>query len=90
MGLSTCYSAMEVDYEQVPTAFVTGNASDLPLEHPQQDIRHDKKPLTEEDAAKPQYKLRHILSGHTRSISSLKFSPDGFMVASSGMSVTCC
>lgn len=34
--------------------------------------------------SKPQYALKYILSGHTRSISSIKFSPDGTMLASSG------
>ncbi|KAF8633968.1 hypothetical protein AX15_001146 [Amanita polypyramis BW_CC] len=71
---------MEVDpqHEKAPE-----NPLTVPQEHSKQDIYHDIKPLAEESAAKPQYKLRHILSGHTRSVSSLKFSPDGSMVASS-------
>ena len=32
----------------------------------------------------PNYKLRFILSGHTSSISSIKFSPDGSLLASAG------
>jgi COMPASS component SWD3 len=34
----------------------------------------------------PHYKIRYSLSGHTMSISSLKFSPDGSKLASSGLS----
>jgi COMPASS component SWD3 len=35
-------------------------------------------------APSPNYKLRFILSGHTSSISSIKFSPDGSLLASAG------
>lgn len=35
---------------------------------------------------KPNYRQRFVISGHTRSISSLKYSPDGSTLASSGMS----
>jgi WD40 repeat protein len=34
--------------------------------------------------SRPQYAVKYILSGHTMAISSLKFSPDGTMLASSG------
>lgn len=35
--------------------------------------------------AKPNYKLQYTLSGHSLSISSLKFSPSGAILASSGV-----
>lgn len=38
-----------------------------------------------QETTRPNYKLRYMLSGHTRSVSSLKFSPDGSLLASSGV-----
>ena len=60
-----------------------GNTALQPL---QDRALHDNKPLSQDGASLPQYKLRYILSGHTRSTSSLKFSPDGTMLASAGIS----
>lgn len=37
---------------------------------------------------RPSYRAKFILSGHTMSISSLKFSPDGSLLASAGASIT--
>lgn len=39
-------------------------------------------PMPVIDDDKPHYKLQYVLSGHTLSISSLKFSPDGSKLAS--------
>lgn len=41
-------------------------------------------PMPKTDRSRPQYAVKYILSGHTMAISSLKFSPDGTMLASSG------
>lgn len=38
--------------------------------------------------SRPNYRAKFILSGHTMSISSLKFSPDGSLLASSGAFIT--
>jgi len=35
------------------------------------------------------YRLRHTLRGHTQSVSTLKFSPDGILLASFGVSALC-
>ena len=41
-------------------------------------------PTNAHTRARPRYELRHTLRGHTMSISSVKFSPDGTLLASCG------
>jgi WD40 repeat protein len=41
-------------------------------------------PTNTHTRARPRYELRHTLRGHTMSISSVKFSPDGTLLASCG------
>jgi COMPASS component SWD3 len=59
---------------------------DLHLPNGQIQPKPDEVPdeTTTTNRSKPQYALKYILSGHTRSISSIKFSPDGTTLASSG------
>lgn len=51
---------------------------------------HIPPAVPEPQSTRPNYKTRYILSGHTRSISAVKFSPDGSMLASSGVSLVHC
>ncbi|KAK7694564.1 hypothetical protein QCA50_001750 [Cerrena zonata] len=50
------------------------------LQH-EQDMKVEEKTPTSQNNT-PAYQVKFIMSGHTRSVSSLKFSPDGTMLAS--------
>lgn len=44
-------------------------------------------PSTTLEGRQPQYKLAHSLSGHSRAVTALRFSPDGRSLVSAGESV---
>lgn len=83
---STCEGSIE-SHKQPDTVPM----DDLPeTTHSPPGVSTEVAPVKEEVALppKPNYHAKFILSGHTMSISSLKFSPDGALLASSGAFIT--
>jgi len=75
--------------DALPATIIMDQAEDTTVPPTQEDaIMSDTKvpnPETKGDeASQDRFKMRYILSGHNRAISSLKFSPDGTLLASSG------
>ncbi|KAK1223797.1 WD domain protein [Marasmius sp. AFHP31] len=59
----------------IPPTQEDGTVSDIKMQDPENQSQ---------EASQDRFKMRFILSGHNRAISSLKFSPDGTLLASSG------
>jgi len=63
----------------------------MAIDHLPEDGHYPSTAVAKEQAVlrlRPNYRAKFILSGHTMSISSLKFSPDGSLLASSGAFIT--
>ncbi|TFK30610.1 hypothetical protein FA15DRAFT_662611 [Coprinopsis marcescibilis] len=56
----------------------------MPADNETMDVDTESPAVASTSSSSAQYKLRYILSGHQSSISSLKFSADGSMLASAG------
>jgi len=65
-----------------------------PAQVPQPSIPQTEQKLGQQAVPSPSsnldYKLRYTLSGHRQSISALKFSPNGSILASAGASFVLC
>lgn len=70
--------------EQLPTTPPTPNDV-TPRDVPMAELKDNRSPsVLPQMNEDPHYKTKYIMSGHARSISAIKFSPDGTMLASCG------
>lgn len=79
-------AASSSEMQDVPTISHADNdilSENIPQTH-QEDMKVDQQILAPPRNIPPAYQVKFIMSGHTRSVSSLKFSPDGTMLASAG------
>lgn len=93
---SESFRLMEVDHNEASNGggfqksantMVTTSTVERPLEAPGPAAMFGPQCIEPSSTSKPRpnYKLRYTMGGHTMSISSIKFSPDGSMLASAGM-----
>lgn len=74
----------EPEAEQ-PTSSPPAPNGTSPEQTKDEDMKPPSSPAAVVDSdGVPNYKTRYIMSGHARSISAIKFSPDGTMLASCG------